>query len=461
MSKQNSLLNAALMYADLGYPVFPCQAGEKVPYPGSHGFKDATTDLEQIEAWWTEHPKANIGLPTVSLIVVDIDGADNAWPNDANLDMAPGAISQTPRGGCHLIYRMPAGKAWRSTASTLAPNVDTRAIGGYIVVPPSATGDGTYTWAPSYNLDIGLSELPVPPDWLSIQLDRIASGSPATGKASSKPIAGDGNRIPSGQRNDTLARLAGLMRRGGMTEVEIRAALVQANATRCQPPMPDAEVEKIAWSVARYEPDQITVSGIEDWWGQLGDAGADRPWPELVSLREDTGEPPRFPVEALPPWLREMVAAVAEATQTPQELAGSVGLGVLALAGAGKVEVEPSPGWREPLSLFVAVALPPGCRKSAVFATMTKPLVAWERMENERLAPEIARATTKLLIMTKRLAYLQNRAAKGNLEDGYEEAYSLSEELATTAVPVYPRLFTADATPEGVVRLLEEHGAPA
>ena len=178
-------------------------------------------------------------------------------------------------------------------------------------------------------------------------------------------------------------------------------------------------------------------------------------WPELVPLREDTGGLPRFPVEVLPPWLADMVASVAEGTQTPPELAGSVGLGVLALAGAGKVQVEPSPGWREPLSLFVAVALLPGTRKSAVFRTMTEPLVAWEKAERERLAPEIAKAKTEQAILEKRLAKLKNKAADGDPQAEHE-ALRLSMELAAKAVPVFPRLFTGDATPEGVARLLAE-----
>lgn len=184
-------------------------------------------------------------------------------------------------------------------------------------------------------------------------------------------------------------------------------------------------------------------------------ANSGDPWRELTPLREDAGEPPRFPVEALPYWLRVMVEGVATATQTPPELAGSVGLGVLALAGAGNVEVEPSRGWREPLCLFIAVALPPGCRKSAVFRTMTGPLVAWEKQERGRLAPEIEKAKAECEILEKRLSTLKKKAADGDAE-AEQEALKLAGELADKAIPVFPRLFTGDATPEGVVRLLSE-----
>lgn len=62
------------------------------------------------------------------------------------------------------------------------------------------------------------------------------------------------SEIPSGQRNTTLASLAGSMRRRGMTESSIALALRSENAERCKPPLQDKEVEKIARSVGRYEP---------------------------------------------------------------------------------------------------------------------------------------------------------------------------------------------------------------
>ena len=64
----SKLLDAALRYARLGYPIFPCVPGGKAPLT-PHGFQDATTDAEQIEVWWVEQPDANIGMPTAGLVV--------------------------------------------------------------------------------------------------------------------------------------------------------------------------------------------------------------------------------------------------------------------------------------------------------------------------------------------------------------------------------------------------------
>ena len=54
---------AAREFAAAGVPVFPCTSYGKRPAT-EHGFHDATTNLDQIEAWWRQSPGANIGVPT-------------------------------------------------------------------------------------------------------------------------------------------------------------------------------------------------------------------------------------------------------------------------------------------------------------------------------------------------------------------------------------------------------------
>lgn len=258
------LLAAALRYAELGYPVFPCAPGGKTPIT-PHGFKDATTDPTVIEAWWAKHPDANVAMPTAGLFVIDVDGADNVWPAEPELaqELARGPVSLTPRGGRHHLFRQPAGRDWKNTAGKLAPKVDTRANGGYIVVPPSVVDGKPYRWAETLELDDPPEHLPEPPVWIVGLLE----GPNGNGKAHASPPP-DGNTIPSGHRNATLARLAGTMRRVGMSRDEILAALAQANQTRCKPPLSVREVEKIAASICRYEPDQISVAVVENHWAQ-------------------------------------------------------------------------------------------------------------------------------------------------------------------------------------------------
>src|SRR5262245_41536942 len=141
-------LEAALHYAERGYRVFPCIPGTKTPLT-EHGFHDATVCAEQIERWWTQHPTANLGIPTEGLVVIDIDGKANPWlagEPERLLDLSRGPMALTPRGGSHRVFRQPVGKHWRCTEGRLAPQVDTRADGGYIVVPPSVVDGKAYGW---------------------------------------------------------------------------------------------------------------------------------------------------------------------------------------------------------------------------------------------------------------------------------------------------------------------------
>lgn len=268
MATTDELRDSALRYAEMGYRVFPCAPDDKRPIT-RNGFKNGTTDAGKIEEWWTRHPRANIGIATEGLIVIDVDTAANTWPGDPerSCDLSAAPLALTPRGGCHRIFRQPAGKAWRSTTSRLATKVDTRADGGYIVAPPSVIQGKPYQWAPGLELDETPDRLPEPPPWLVAELDALANGSPTVGHVAAGPP--EANAIPAGQRNATLARLGGAMRRVGMSKAEIAAALAQANRGRCVPPLPDDEVGRIAASVARYEPNQISVALAENHYEQM------------------------------------------------------------------------------------------------------------------------------------------------------------------------------------------------
>lgn len=262
-------LAAALRYAELGFPVFPCAPGRKTPLT-RNGFHDATTDAEQIEAWWQRYPSANIAIPTAGLVVIDVDGPENTWLVDQPerlLELASGSVAVTPRGGRHYYFHQPAGCAIRCQTGQLAPQVDVRAEGGYVLVPPSIVGGKAYRWVEGLELDQPGERQRDPPAWLLEQL------TPATYHGDPSPRVtvtnATANPIPSGQRNATLARLAGTMRRVGMTRSEIVAALQCANQDRCTPPLSPAEVARIAENVARYQPDQISVAVVENHWQQV------------------------------------------------------------------------------------------------------------------------------------------------------------------------------------------------
>lgn len=255
----DGFLDVALEYAEMGYRVFPCSPGSKVPFGGSHGCLEATTDEEQIERWWDESPQANVAISTDGLVVIDIDGHDNPWLStlgDRIEDLMGCPAAWTPTGGTHLYFRQPPTGDWRCNTKTLADAVDVRAEGGYVIAPPSNRAEGGgYRWMPDRELE---RDIPTLPDWVG-ELLLSAKESRSVRQRDETP----GEPIPATQRNMTLTRLAGKMRRFGMSGKSIDGALQIINCERCQPPLEHPEVSKIAASVARYEPDEVATAAVE------------------------------------------------------------------------------------------------------------------------------------------------------------------------------------------------------
>lgn len=146
-----TLHQSALYYASCGLKVFPLSPGTKIPFKGSRGCLDATTDPDRINAWWTATPDANLGIATGHLVdVVDVDGVVGQksraehWDNVfARIDSDSIGKVLTPRaGGMHLY--VPA--TGQGNAASIVPSVDYRGAGGYVVAPPSRTDVGAYRW---------------------------------------------------------------------------------------------------------------------------------------------------------------------------------------------------------------------------------------------------------------------------------------------------------------------------
>lgn len=166
---------------------------------------------------------------------------------------------------------------------------------------------------------------------------------------------------------------------------------------------------------------------------------------------------PPFPIEALPPLLGAFVADLAVATQTPLDLAGMAALGAVSAAIAGKITVQVKRGWREPVGLYVAVALGSGERKSPVFAAVTHPLEEFERWLVRQAQPEIAAATIRRSIADNAAKDAENRAMKAKLDEQaglVEEAESLAAKAAAITVPVLPQLIVEDVTPEKLAAIM-------
>lgn len=202
--KNVSLKESALAYAEKDFAVFPVHyidesgectcGGKKDCTPGKHpmtkhGHKDATTDPDQIRAWWTRSKNANIGLncKESGVIVIDTDPRSGGHRTLAALEEEHEKLPTTLTAltsyqddvrGKHRYFRAPAGVKFKGT---LGSGIDIK-HNGYVILPPSIHPSGIcYQW------EDDSTEIADLPEWLLILLTDA-------GKAVKTPARG----MPSG-----------------------------------------------------------------------------------------------------------------------------------------------------------------------------------------------------------------------------------------------------------------------
>lgn len=162
-----SKATAAEQYARMGFPVFPLEDDGKRPRIKAWQ-KNATTDVEQVRAWWTKWPEANIATTTGSgFFVLDEDNKNGKDGKATRLDLEAAysavpkqAVVTTPSGGAHYWMKAPA--PINSTDDALGSGLDTKGEGGYVILPPSTTPEGKYGFATKFNREI----IPAAPRWI-------------------------------------------------------------------------------------------------------------------------------------------------------------------------------------------------------------------------------------------------------------------------------------------------------
>ena len=347
-NREPSMLDAALdLVRRMNWPVFPvhsmtsrrCTCGKAdCASPTKHPrIKDwqkvATTHEGTITNWWSRWPTANIGIVTGApsgLIVIDVDPRHGGNVSIENLEADHGKLPDTIEaitgsGGRHLLYRHQGGIVRNNANGKLGSGVDVRGDGGYIVASPSLHALGNrYHWELSSQPgDVPLAD---PPPWL---LELIRERSADANASVAAPVD---DRIGKGKRNDTLASLAGTLRRRGLDEQKILGTLREVNNRRCDSPLSDDEVTAIARSMGRYKPG--------------ADLSAEpRPSPPVEPWRP-------FPVEVLPEPVRSFVSAGAKAIGCDPSYIALTALVALASAIGNSRSIQLKRGWIEPAILW-------------------------------------------------------------------------------------------------------------
>ena len=275
-------------YGTHGLRVFPLHPGRKTPAT-PHGCKDAAADPGTIADWWANTPY-NVGIATgAGLVVLDVDNNPSAGKYGSEtlseLERQHGPLPETwmcltGGGGVHYYFQCedPA----LTVGVEFAPGLDYRGEGGYVVAPPSVHESGQeYVWEAAHTpADTPLAPLP---DWLHTLMLNVRETANA---ARTEAPAG---RITEGGRNDALFRLASSLRSKGLGAGGITAALLAENRERCDPPLDEQEVRRIAGSAGRYERGEYAIN-----WDGSREGGAPEP------PQEEKPKPPPLKVITAP-----------------------------------------------------------------------------------------------------------------------------------------------------------------
>ena len=179
-------------FCNRGWPIFPlywleagqCTCGsDKCNSPGKHpliagGFKSSSTDIDEVQAWHNQWPKANWGMRTgdiksggAGILVVDIDAkSDGLMTWEILRAENPGPIEtitiETGGGGTHLWFEYPADLKRSINFRTLGKGIDIRANDGYVLIPPSRTSK-------AYRFSLNPIDTPLEhcPDWILSRLN--------------------------------------------------------------------------------------------------------------------------------------------------------------------------------------------------------------------------------------------------------------------------------------------------
>ena len=452
-SESTDTMQAALAYAHDGILVLPlhgiqqgqCSCGKpKCNSPGkhprtAHGLKDATTDREQIKAWWGRWPNTNVAIVTgevSGLIVVDLDvdhktGEDLGESTLTALQAGHGELPHTVEaltggGGRHLFFKRPQAPI-KNSAGKLGPRVDVRGDGGYVVAPPSMHISGRrYEWEVNHHPD-ETSIAKLPPNWVNL-LGQI--GEPANIQTT--------GRIPIGRRNNSLFAHARRLRVAGATETAIGVSVREQNQ-KCEEPLDEAELQGIVCSALK----RVQYEEEDELPQPLG-----RDFPPATA----------YPVDALGDHLGAAAMAIHNIIQSPIALCGQSVLATAALAVQAHADVVIPGAGRRPVSLDLISIAGTGERKTSTDNLALEAVRDYEQIQELQYDADYE---------TYRRASAAWEAQKSQiLKDKKQSADVTAKEKAlkdmgsAPSAPLRPILTCPEPTYEGFVRFLRE-GLPS
>lgn len=251
-------LEGALLLFDKGYKVFPIiPNGKKPAIKNWQEWAETATRLK-VEQYGRANQGHNWGVHcSTDLFIVDLDNkkGGNGKESFNQLIREAGHENKlicnfavdTPTEGVHLYFEGPG----KNSADLLGSGIDTRGEGGYVVAPGSRIGGIQYEIIDFSVRHVKDKIFPCP-SWIKQKLHDLRKKKPLT--------INDTETIREGERDNTFTRIGGALRRLGASEDAILYTLRDFNTNKCESPLPDSDLERIASSVSRYKPEEAEAA---------------------------------------------------------------------------------------------------------------------------------------------------------------------------------------------------------
>lgn len=247
------MLKNALEYLRLGWSVIPLRPGSKEPWIKWAEFQKRRASENEVREWFKQTPNVNIGVVTGQISgvgVIDLDGPEGLT-SGRNLGLKSSVVSLTGNGR-QLWFKNQDGLS--NSVKLLAPGVDVRAEGGYVVAPPSIHPNGRqYRWLTAFTQAqvLNMSSFPT---------GLIKKSEPTTNPAilgnSKGWIAEALEGMTNGNIDNTLFKICSRLRNDGLTEADA-FTLLRPHAERAGATTGHLE-SKIQNVWGRYEPKSIS-----------------------------------------------------------------------------------------------------------------------------------------------------------------------------------------------------------
>jgi putative DNA primase/helicase len=224
-----------------GMQLIPLRPDSKMPnLPAGHKFLSRPATKEEYKDFHFHTGYGIVCGKLSGIVVLDIDDLELLQHVEVLGEIPPTWKATTPRGVHYYFKYDPRVK---TTVALLGKGVDIRADGSYVVGPGSTVDGKQYAWEvhPSIYMD---AELADPPAWMYT----VRRGD---AYVSSEPLAIT-EFIHNGERNNTLASLAGYLHTKIHNEGMVHFLVNQVNDNFCNTPLSSEEVSRIVHSTKRY-----------------------------------------------------------------------------------------------------------------------------------------------------------------------------------------------------------------